>query len=132
MSVWEAFEGSRPLEVLERQLGGGSLGHAWLLLGPRGAGKGAAAIAMAAAFSCLATPGVGCGRCRSCSRILRKRHPDVHHIVAEGPLIPVDVIREIVVPEAARSSFEGGPQVFVIEEADRMNPQAQNALLKTL
>jgi DNA polymerase-3 subunit delta' len=56
----------------------------------------------------------------------------VHHIVPEGPLIPVDVIRESVLPEAARSPFEGAYKIFVIEEADRMNEPAQNALLKTL
>jgi DNA polymerase-3 subunit delta' len=56
----------------------------------------------------------------------------VHHIVPEGPLIPVDVIRESVLPEAARSPFEGAYKVFIVEEADRMNEPAQNALLKTL
>jgi DNA polymerase-3 subunit delta' len=52
--------------------------------------------------------------------------------VAEGQIIPVDLIREVVIPEAARSPFEGKYKVFIIEEAERMNPQAQNALLKTL
>jgi DNA polymerase-3 subunit delta' len=44
----------------------------------------------------------------------------------------VDVIRETVIPEAARSPFEGRHKVFIIEEADRMNEPAQNAILKTL
>jgi DNA polymerase-3 subunit delta' len=44
----------------------------------------------------------------------------------------VDVIREAVIPEAARSPFEAPYKVFIIEEADRMNDAAQNALLKTL
>jgi DNA polymerase-3 subunit delta' len=63
---------------------------------------------------------------------MRRRFPDVHHIVAEGQIIPVDLIREVVIPEAARSPFEGTHKVFIIEEAERMNPSAQNALLKTL
>jgi DNA polymerase-3 subunit delta' len=63
---------------------------------------------------------------------MRRRFPDVHHIVPEGPLIPVDTIREQVIPEASRSPFEGNYKVFVIEEAHRMNEPAQNALLKTL
>ncbi len=49
-----------------------------------------------------------------------------------GPLIPVDTIRETVIPEASRSPFEGRNKVFIIEEAERMNPAAQNSLLKTL
>jgi DNA polymerase-3 subunit delta' len=56
----------------------------------------------------------------------------VHHIVPEGPLIPVDMIRDTVIPEANRSPFEGERKVFIIEEAERMNPAAQNSLLKTL
>ena len=47
-------------------------------------------------------------------------------------IIPVDVVREAVIPEAARSPFEASYKVFVIEDADRMNDAAQNALLKTL
>jgi DNA polymerase-3 subunit delta' len=87
---------------------------------------------MAAAMNCEVDPGSGCGECSTCMRVLRRRHPDVHLIAPEGPLIPVDVIREAVVPEAARSPFESLRKIFVIEDADKMNDPAQNALLKTL
>jgi DNA polymerase-3 subunit delta' len=132
VTVWDAIAGSRAALGVAKQLAFGQVPHAWLLLGPSGSGKRPLSIAMAAALDCPEEPGVGCGRCSTCLRILRRRHPDVHHIVPEGPLIPVDVIRETVVPEAARSPFEATRKVFIIEEADRMNPQAQNALLKTL
>src|SRR5215213_4689721 len=132
MSVWSALVASPVMAGLARQVSGDASGHAWLLLGPRGSGKLAAATAMAAALNCREEPGVGCGRCSSCARALRHRHPDIHLIAPEGPLIPVDVIRDLVVPEAARSPFEGRTKVFVILEADRMNPAAQNALLKTV
>jgi DNA polymerase III subunit delta' len=129
MSVWDPLlESARGLS---KQIAG-EVAHAWLLLGPRGSGKRMAAVAMAAALNCPVEPGVGCGECSSCSRILRRRHPDVHHIQPEGPLIPVDVIREGVIPQTSRSAFEGRTKVFIIEEADRMNEPAQNALLKTL
>lgn len=132
MNVWDKLDRSRVIDGLSAQLSSGEVAHSWLLVGPSGSGKRAAAIAMAAALNCETEPGVGCGRCSACARILRRRHPDVHHIVPEGPLIPVDVIREIVLPEASRSPFEGRTKVFVIEEADRMNDSAQNAILKTL
>ena len=132
MTVWEPLEGSRVVAGLARQIASGGGAHAWLLLGPTGSGKRPAAAAMAAALQCPIEPGIGCGSCSTCLRILRRRHPDVHHVVPEGPLIPVDVIRESVLPEAARSPFEARMKVFVIEEAERMNPAAQNALLKTL
>lgn len=132
MSVWDSLEASRAVGGLARQIAASEIAHAWVLFGPAGSGKRPISVAMAAAIQCPVEPRVGCGTCSACLRILRHRHPDVHHIVPEGPLIPVDVIREVVVPEAARSPFEARMKVFVIEEAERMNPAAQNALLKTL
>ena len=132
MTVWDSLAPSRAIEGLRRQAAAGEVAHAWLLLGPAGSGKRPAALAMAAALNCDVEPGIGCGECSVCLRTLRRRFPDVHHIAPEGPLIPVDVVRETIVPEAARSPFEGRTKVFVIEEAERMNPAAQNALLKTL
>ena len=132
MSVWDALTGSRSITGLARQLASDEVAHSWLLLGPGGAGKRVAALAMASSLNCKEEPGVGCGHCSSCERIGRRSHPDVHHIVPEGPLIPVDQIRDLVIPEAARSPFEGERKVFIIEEAERMNEPAQNSLLKTL
>ena len=132
MSVWDALTASPVAEGLARQLTTQEVAHAWLLLGPSGAGKRPISVAMAAALQCSVEPRVGCGTCSTCLRVLRYRHPDVHHIAPEGPIIPVDVIRESVIPEAARSPFEGHMKVFIIEEAERMHPSAQNALLKTL
>ncbi|MBA3348967.1 MAG: DNA polymerase III subunit delta' [Actinobacteria bacterium] len=106
--------------------------HAWLLLGPTGSGKRSTATAMAAAFNCPRLTGVGCGVCSTCTRIITGRHPDLHLIAPEGQVISVEMIRNVVIPEAARSPFESRRKVFVIEEAERMHPSAQNALLKTL
>jgi DNA polymerase III subunit delta' len=130
MTVWDPLPESA--RGLARQIRAEEVAHSWLLLGPAGSGKRVAAVAMAAALNCPLEPDIGCGECSSCSRILRRRHPDVHHVQPEGPLIPVDVIREWVIPETSRSAFEGRTKVFIIEEADRMNEPAQNALLKTL
>ncbi|MGH2821069.1 MAG: DNA polymerase III subunit delta' [Actinomycetota bacterium] len=132
MSVWDALRESASVESVARRIGSGHSPHAWLLIGPRGSGKRRTALAIAAALDCDVEPGVGCGECSACRRIMRSRHPDVHHVIPEGPIISVDVVREYVIPEAARSPFEGRHTVFVIEEADRMNDPAQNALLKTL
>jgi DNA polymerase-3 subunit delta' len=131
MTLWDSFGDSKTVSGLRRQLAQREA-HAWLLLGPSGSGKRAAAVAIAAALNCEVSPGTGCGACSTCTRILRRRHPDVHHIVPEGLVIPVDVVREVIIPEAARSAFESRFKVFVIEESDRMNDAAQNALLKTL
>ncbi|HEY7874139.1 MAG TPA: DNA polymerase III subunit delta' [Actinomycetota bacterium] len=131
-NVWDPLAGSRSAAALAAQIAADQVAHAWLLLGPSGSGKGAAARAMASAINCSVQPLVGCGSCSVCARISRDSHPDVHRIAPEGPLIPIDVIRESVIPEAARSPFEARWKVFVIEEADRMSPAAQSVLLKTL
>jgi DNA polymerase III subunit delta' len=132
MSVWDGVYESQSANAIRTQIATGSVPHAWLLLGPSGSGKRSTAVAMAAALNCQTEPGIGCGECGSCTRIGRHRHPDVHHVVPEGPIIPVDLIRESVIPEAARSPFEAERKIFIIEEAERMHPYAQNALLKTL
>ena len=132
MNVCDKVHKTQTLQALSRQVSAGRIPQAWLLLGPSGSGKSLASLAIAASLNCSEQPGVGCGTCSTCARIMRRRHPDVHHVVAEGAIIPVDLIRELVIPEAARSPFEGRHKVFVIEESDRMNPPAQNALLKTL
>jgi DNA polymerase-3 subunit delta' len=132
MSVWDSLPASRSISGLASQVSADKTAHSWLLLGPSGSGKRSAALAMAAALNCTVEPGVGCGKCSACARILRRKHPDLHYIQPEGPLIPVDVIRESVIPQTSRSAFEGRTKVFIIEEADRMNEPAQNALLKTL
>lgn len=132
MNVWDKLGGSRVIEGLAHQMMGEAVAHAWLLLGPGGSGKKAAAKAMAAALNCNVAPGIGCGTCSICARIVRQRFPDVHHITPEGSIIAVDAIRENVIPEASRSPFEGRRKVFIIEEADLMNDSAQNAILKTL
>lgn len=132
MTVWDPLAANRGMDALRRQVAGPDTAQSWLLLGPRGAGKTSAALAMAASINCPVAPSIGCGDCSSCLRILRRRHPDVHHISAEGAFILVDQIRDSVLAVASRSPFEGRSKVFIIEEADRMNPSAQNALLKTL
>lgn len=132
MTAWDGVSGIEAADRLAAQVAAGQIAHAWLLAGPRGSGKRDVAFALAAALVCARGPGVACGECSGCARALRDRHPDVHHVEPEGVIIPVDVVRESVIPEAARSPFEASYKVFVIEDADRMNDAAQNALLKTL
>ncbi len=131
-SPWTALAASEPARMVQRQLQAADVPQAWLFAGARGGGKAMAARAVASALQCELSPREGCGGCSSCTRIARGSHPDVHHIEPEGPLIPVDLIREVVLPQAARSPFEGRYKIFVIHEAHRMNDAAQNALLKTL
>jgi len=101
--------------------------HAYLLHGPPGSGKRAAARGLAAALLC---PLGGCGRCNTCRRALNGTHPDL--VVAErsGASIDIDEARTIVA-RAQRRPLESARQVLMVTDvhlADRAAP----ALLKTV
>ncbi|HXF36252.1 MAG TPA: DNA polymerase III subunit [Actinomycetota bacterium] len=103
--------------------------HAYVLAGPEGSGKQLAARAFVAALLCGRG---GCGACRSCRLALAERHPNVFLVEPEGRDIHVDTVREEVWHPAYRTAPEPGRKVFVIREADRLNPAAADVLLKVL
>jgi DNA polymerase III subunit delta' len=103
--------------------------HAYLFAGPEGGGKQIAARAFAAALLC---PDGGCGECRACTLALAERHPNVFVIEPEGRDIHVDTVRTEVWHPAYRTPPEPGRKIFLIREADRLNPSAADVLLKVL
>lgn len=134
---------------LHRLLGAGRLPNSLLFAGDEGVGKRQFALAIAKAFLCK-TPeaGEGCGNCPVCSRIpmfvfpkpddkdahkrvIFSKHPDVGIVVPYNRNILVDAVRHLEA-EANFRPFEGQVRFFVIDDADKMNDAASNALLKTL
>jgi DNA polymerase III subunit delta' len=117
--------------ALEAALRGGdeSLTHAYLFHGPPGTGKREAARAFAAALL-----REGSSDPDDTERRVRAGvHPDLTWVEPRGAHeILVDDVRSEVVRQAALRPFEANRRVFVIAEADRMNEESQNALLKTL
>ncbi len=144
----------RAVGVLRAALRRGRLHHAYLLGGPEGVGKGTAARLLAQAANCEAAPGEGaldnpCGQCGPCRKIAHGTHPDVYLLAEERVMakagrweprsgrtpsreIVVDQVRDLVDHRLSMRRFEGRRRVVVIDPADAMNVQAQNALLKTL
>lgn len=117
--------------------------HAILLVGPPSVGKTTLALDIAAALLCTtadrdARP---CRTCRGCRLVASGNHPDLHRLAPGGPGGQI-VIGEREDPEPgtvrhligalALLPIEGGARVAVVEEAQRLNEHAQNALLKTL
>ncbi len=103
--------------------------HAYLLHGPAGSGKRAAARAVAAELLARGAGDPDGARARA----LHGAHPDLTWVTPSGAheMLRRDV-DEAVVAAAARTPFEASFRVFVLERADTMNDEAANALLKTL
>lgn len=125
---------SRLKELLSQREEGRGLSHAYIISGPAGSGRHTLARRMAAAMMCTAGPGRRpCGTCGPCKKVFSGIHPDV--ITAAGPgegkPISVDQIRALRSDAHIRPN-EGERKVYLLEEADRMNASAQNAMLKLL
>ncbi|RPJ13173.1 MAG: AAA family ATPase [Actinobacteria bacterium] len=103
--------------------------QAYVLAGPEGGGKQLAARAFAAALLCKVG---GCGTCRDCRLALEDRHPNEVVVEPEGRDIHVETVRSEIWHPAYRTAPEPGRKVFVIREADRLNPAAADVLLKVL
>jgi DNA polymerase-3 subunit delta' len=104
--------------------------HAYLFRGPQGAGKRAAARAFAAEI--LATGAGDPDDARRRALLDPSPHPDLVWLVPRGAQHLVEEVRERVIRAAAYRPFEGGKRVFVVEAAEALRDESQNALLKTL
>ena len=104
--------------------------HAYLFRGPRGAGKRTAARALAAEI--LAAAAAEPDDARRRALLDPSPHPDLVWLAPRGAQHMVEEVRERVIRAAAYRPFEGGKRVFVVEAAEAMRDESQNALLKTL
>jgi DNA polymerase III subunit delta' len=108
----------------------GGPSHAYLFRGPRGAGKRAAARAFAAEI--LAGAAEDADDARRRALLDPSPHPDLVWLAPKGAQHMVEEVREQVIRAAAYRPYEGGKRVFVVEAAEAMRDESQNALLKTL
>ena len=104
--------------------------HAYLFAGPPGSGKRAAARAFAAELLAAGAPDPGDARRRALAD--PSPHPDLVWLRPPGTQHLVEELRERVIAASAYRPFEGERRAFVIEAADAMGDESQNALLKTL
>lgn len=111
---------------------GGRVSHAYLFIGGAGAGKRLLANTFAKALQCEGTGERPCGICASCAVFDSGNHPDVIYVRTEKKSIGVDEIREQILETVDLKPYRFACKIYIIENADTMTIQAQNALLKTL
>jgi DNA polymerase III subunit delta' len=130
---------ARPLGLLSRSIERGSLPPSLLFTGPEGVGKRLVATALAQALNCVGRKAAvsppfadGCGECPACRRIARGTHPDVVVIEpGDNGSIRIEPIREVIAAAAYRP-FEGRRRVVIVDGAERVTGDGQDALLKSL
>lgn len=136
--LFPQIAGNRLLkERLAPKLAAGGLPHAVILEGPDGSGKRTMAMQISMAAACEnrknnALP-LPCGNCRACRKIFEGLSPDVLHVVrpAGKTTMSIDTVR--LLKESVRAvPNDLNLKIYIVEDADTMTVQAQNAFLLTL
>ena len=109
------------------------ISHAYILNGENMAGKMMLAEAFAMALQCEAGGDEPCMECRSCRQAMAHNQPDIIYVTHDKPnIISVDDIRSQLNNDIVIKPYSSKYKIYIVDEAEKMNVQAQNALLKTI
>ena len=133
------------IEHLQNAITMDKVSHAYIINGPDKSGKMMLAEAFAQTLQCekleetVAAAGTDsrrvepCMECHSCKQAIGKNQPDIIYVRHEKPnTISVDDIRTQVNNDIVIKPYSSRYKIYIIDEAEKMNVQAQNALLKTI
>ena len=126
LKAWQPAQFDRFVRILEQD----QLNHAYLFSGFFGSLE----MAHFLAKSLFCTEQVGvlpCEKCRNCKLIEQGEFPDVTLIKPVNQVIKTERIRELV-GQFSQAGIESQQQVFIIEQAEKMHPNAANSLLKVI
>lgn len=144
--AWQGIVGhERVVEQFRRALARGRLATSFLFAGPSGIGKRQVALALAQALLCQRRPEVAldpCQQCPACVQVRAGSHPDVD-LVAKPPdksVLPLELLigdaehrmRQGLLHRLGLKPLQGRRKVAIIDDADYLNAEGANALLKTL
>jgi len=120
-------------EHLKKEILSGGVSHAYLFTGIDGVGKKKTALEFAKTLLCTAAANKPCGRCSVCSQIDHGNHPDVQVITPKQGETTIKITQvRAMVGKLSIKPYTGDLRMIIIDDADRMTPEAQNSLLKSL
>ena len=125
-------------EHLMNAVKGGKTSHAYMIQGERSSGKEFIARVFAMALQCESRAQnpekvEPCNECHACKQALSENQPDIIRVTHEKPnTIGVEDIRTQINQDIIIKPYSSPYKIYIINEGEKMTPQAQNALLKTL
>ena len=120
-------------EQLKEAIASNKISHAYIFNGPKGSGKKMLAKAFAMMLQCENKGEDACLTCHSCKQALSDNHPDIKWVKHIKPTsIGVEDVRDSLVGDVMIKPYNGKYKIYIIEEANLMTVQAQNAILKTI
>jgi len=143
---WQGILGhDETVELFRQALRSGRLASSFLFCGPAGIGKRLFAQKLAQSLLCTVRPEAAldpCGQCPACLQVLAGTHPDLDEIAkpADKSFIPLELLigdqehrmREGLCVSLSLRPYMGGRKLAIIDDADLLNVEGANCLLKTL
>jgi DNA polymerase-3 subunit delta' len=121
----------KPIHILQGYIEQSRLEGGYLFIGPEGVGKKLVARQLAKQLNCQEDSLDACDRCASCMKIENNQHPDVHVIESVESEIKIECIRQLQ-RDISLKPYEGRRKVFIVDNAHKLTPEAQGAILKIL
>ena len=118
---------------LQNAISMNKVSHAYLFGGESGSGKKMMASLFAMTLQCEKHGVEPCMECPSCKKAQSQNHPDIIYVKHEKPnTISIDEIREQLINDVMIKPYSSPYKIYIIDEAQKLTLQAQNALLKIL
>ena len=120
-------------EHLQRAIESNHVSHAYILTGEAGMGRKSIANAFAMTLLCEKGKSEPCMECHACKQVMSGNHPDLIYVTHEKTgSIGVDDVREQIHDTIMIRPYSSYYKIYIVDEAEKMTVQAQNALLKTI
>jgi DNA polymerase-3 subunit delta' len=131
MAFDDILGNNRTKKILKKSLQKDRIPNSLLFSGPEGVGKRDTALVLAKAMNCLKSKDDACEVCASCRAIENGNFPDVMVLSPEKNILKIEQMRAMK-QTAYLKPMTGRKRIFIIDQAEKMNDEAANSVLKIL